>query len=157
MDKAFVACGLRAASTFLSGAYFGGCSYVTYCECPARINLPNGNSMIDNFQQTFPRAKAYQGIIAILGALGSVAQYFLDTDHPKAKMVLAAGMVLLTLWPYTIVCIMPTNYQLMDGDVPKKKGDSWVTDMMNKWDRLHFVRTFVGGISFLMYVYALSQ
>lgn len=35
-NKDLAVCGLQAASTFLAGMYYGGCNYVTYCECPAR-------------------------------------------------------------------------------------------------------------------------
>lgn len=71
--------------------------------------------MIDNFQQTFPRAKAYQGMIAVMAGVLSMVQYGLKPDY-SGQINLAAGLVLLSMWPYTIWCIMPTNYQLMDGD-----------------------------------------
>ncbi len=80
------------------------------------INLPNGNSMIDNFQQTFPRAKAYCGALAILCAASSVGQYFIDPTGANAAVILGAGLGVLSLWPWTLVGIMPINYQLMDGE-----------------------------------------
>ena len=49
-----------------------------------RANLPNGLQKIDNFQQTFPRAKAFQGGIALVCGLGGVAQYFLDKVSSKS-------------------------------------------------------------------------
>ena len=42
---------------------------------------------------------------------------------------------------------MPLNNLLMDGEVPKKKGDAWVMEMMRKWDRVHSVRTLASFIA----------
>ena len=113
-----------------------------------RINLPSGSIMVDNFQQTFPRAKQFQSRLALALAIHGVAQFAADMGNPGAKFFLAAGISFASLIPWTLVMIMPINYQLMDGDVPKKKGDEWIKVMMNGWDRVHLVRTLLGALGF---------
>ena len=43
---------------------------------------------------------------------------------------------------------MPINNQLMAGEEPKKKSDSWVSEKMSQWGRVHLVRTIGGAIAF---------
>ena len=110
--------------------------------------MRSGSIMVDNFQSTFPRAKQFQSLLALALAIHGVAQFFADMDNPGAKFFLAAGISFASLIPWTLAMIMPINYQLMDGEVPKKKGDQWVKDMMNGWDRVHMVRTMLGALGF---------
>ena len=120
-----------------------------------RRGLPNVTQMVDHFQNTFPRAKAFQGGLALVGGICGVAQYFLDTGHPGAKMILGSGLLLIGLWPYTMAVIMPINNQLMAGDEPKKKGDAWIKGMVEKWASVHLVRTVAGGVAFGLCIKAL--
>ena len=158
---------IRIGQTVLTGIYYGACQYISSVECPARyvnlyafhikvqldvlysrINLPSGVDMVENFQQVFPRAKAFQGGIALLAGIDGVLQYILDKNHPGSKFFLASGLILLSIWPYTIAVIMPINNQLMEGDKPKSNGDNWIKDMMSSWDKVHWVRTIGGGLAF---------
>jgi len=66
--------------------------------------------------------------------------WYLDQSQQR-DFLLAAIVSTVLVFPWTKVAIMPLNNLLMDGDVPKKKGDGWVMEMMTSWDRRHFVRT----------------
>lgn len=96
-----------------------------------------------------------QGGLALLGALQGFALYMLDKTNPSSAYTLASSLCLLSLWPYTMVVIMPINNQLMAGEEPKKKNDSWINEMMDKWGRVHFVRTIVGGVAFALNIKAI--
>lgn len=72
--------------------------------------------MVDNFQATFPLAKFYSQVLGTFPTLMSVAHYFLNPAHPSSKLLLAAGLFILTIGPYTAFFILPTNNQLLDGD-----------------------------------------
>ena len=50
--------------------------------------------------------------------------------------------------------IMPINYALMDESALKKE-DIWINDMIDKWGRVHFVRTVLGGIAFALNIKAI--
>ena len=49
---------------------------------------------------------------------------------------------------------MPINYALMD-ESALKKDDVWINDMIDKWGRVHFVRTVLGGIAFALNIKAI--
>jgi Domain of unknown function (DUF1772) len=72
---------------------------------------------VDHFQATFPRAKAFQGSLALVAAGSGVAAYLntspLDT---KKNILLGAALATFAAWPYTILAIQPTNEQLMNGE-----------------------------------------
>ena len=55
---------------------------------------------------------------------------------------------------YEINKIMPINYTLMD-ESALKKDDVWINDMIDKWGRVHFVRTVLGGIAFALNIKAI--
>ena len=72
----------------------------------------------------------------------------MDMTNPIAKYFLGSGLCFASLIPWTLVMIMPINYQLMDGETPKKKGETWIKKMMNSWDRVHMFRTLLGALGF---------
>ena len=49
---------------------------------------------------------------------------------------------------------MPINYALMDESALKKE-DIWINDMIDKWGRVHLVRTVLGGIAFALNIKAI--
>ena len=120
-----------------------------------RANLPTAIGKVENFQQVFPRAKSMQGKIAGMCGIGGVAQYFLDKANSGSLYFLAAGGCMFFLWPFTLLVIMPINNQLMAGEDPKKKGDSWINKMMADWANVHLVRTIFGGIAFALNIKAI--
>ena len=74
--------------------------------------------------------------------------WYLDLDNSKEKdLLLAAAVTTALVFPWTKVAIMPINNILMDGDLPKQKGDAWAVEMMKKWDRVHSVRTLVSFVA----------
>ena len=130
----------KIASTFAANTFFGAAIYINAVETPARLSLASTSAMVDHFQATFPRAMGMQLKLVGISSIGSAIGYYLDTTTDR-KLLLYASLCMLFNVPWTRFMIMPINHQLMDGDYPKKKGDSWVTDMMRRWDRLHFVRS----------------
>ena len=108
--------GLRLGSTFITVMGFGHCLYISAVEVAARRRLPSAESMIDHFQATFPLAKKYSQGLGAIPTLMSVAHYFLNPDHPSSKLLLFAGLSIISIGPYTKFFILPTNNQLLDGD-----------------------------------------
>lgn len=149
--------GLRFGSTFVTVMGFGHCLYISAVEVTARRRLPTPNSMIDHFQATFPLAKKYSQGLGAIPTLMSAAHYFLNPEHPSSKLLLFAGLSIISIGPYTKYFILPTNHLLLDGENPKKKGDSWIRSTLDDWARLHFVRTMIFGLDALVFMYATCQ
>ena len=100
--------------------------------------------MVSHFQATFPRARGMQGRLAGTSAMGAAVAWYLDTD-PYRHLFLASSVMMFCMLPWTKLIIMPINNQLMDGEVPAKKEDELVANMMRKWDKVHLVRTVLSG------------
>merc|ERR1712212_179945 len=139
----------RIASTFATNTFFGAAIYINIVECPARLSLKTAPAMVSHFQATFPRARAMQGPLAGTSAMGAAIAWYLDSD-PSRNLFLASSIMMLCIPPWTKLVIMPINNQLMDGEVPAKKEDKWVSDMMNQWDKVHLVRSILSGAAMCM-------
>jgi uncharacterized membrane protein len=45
----------------------------------------------------------------------------------------------------------------MDGDAPKKKGEGFVRDLLEKWNKLHAVRTVTSAGALAAFLYGLYR
>ena len=73
------------------------------------------DALVDHFQAHFPRAKAFQGALTLVCAGSGVAAY-LNTLSPNKNILIGAALANFAMWPYTLLAIMPTNDQLMNGE-----------------------------------------
>ena len=96
---------LAASLALVVAALFAGAAiYVNVAEQPARLSLPDG-PMLAQWQASYPRAAAMQASLAILGGILAVVAYLALTDW---RWLVAAALMLAN-WPYTLICIKPTN------------------------------------------------
>jgi hypothetical protein len=61
---------------------------------------------------------------------------------------------MLANWPWTLLAIMPTNKVLMATD-PDKAGPK-TRDLIVKWNGLHTVRTALGTLAVIAFLFALA-
>jgi hypothetical protein len=95
----------------------------------------------------FKRAAPFQVSLSATGALSSMLAYYLS----KQKNYLYSSLILLSITPYTLLFMMPTNYALMDRT--NDRSSERTRELLKKWGRLHAVRSFIGlaAVSFLIY------
>ena len=91
-----------------------------------------------------------QGPLALAGfVLGAAAWW--QTGKPA---FLAGALLMLANWPWTLFAIMPTNKTLMATDLaesgPKTRA------LMIKWNKLHLVRTVLGALAVVFFLFAVS-
>jgi len=153
----------RILATAIISTFFGGSIYINIVETPARISLKTCSAIVSHFQATFPRAMAFQGNLARTSFLLGLVGFFLDDDPHRWLYLVADACILLGVFAWTAVGIMPTNYALMGvapgardqlsnpTDAPKKKEDSWAVEMATKWDQVHAVRTVASGVAVLLW------
>ena len=91
-----------------------------------------------------------QATLALVGPiLGAIAWWQTGT-----LAFLAGGLVILAAWPWTLVAIAPTNKALM-ATVIAKAGPETRARIV-KWDALHRVRTLLGALAVICFLFALS-
>jgi len=126
-----------------ASAWTGGAAYITLVECPSRAAMATPGLMLDNWQNTFSGAAYYMSRFSAatfgLGMFG----WYTDTD-PQRWLLLAAAMFQISIMPFTLIFIMPTNNALMDVDGARKKGDEFIKEKVHQWKLLHSGRIILG-------------
>jgi hypothetical protein len=135
---------LAAASIFTGAAF-----YINYAEQPARLGLDD-RSLLAEWKPAYERGYVMQASLAVIGfLLGVVAWWATGT-----LAFLVGALVLVANWPWTLLGILPTNKALMATD-PAEAGPG-TRALLLKWNRLHAVRTVLGGLAVAAFLVALN-
>jgi uncharacterized membrane protein len=133
-----------------AAVFFGAAFYVNFAEQPARLQLDD-RSLLAQWKPSYKRGFAMQAPLAIVGfVLGAIAWW-----QTRDWLWLAGAVVLLANWPYTLLGIMPTNNVLMALD-PAAAGPQ-SRRLIEKWARLHAVRTALGAAATALFAGALLR
>jgi hypothetical protein len=130
------------AATLFAGAAL----YITLVEHPARMGLEDG-PLLAQWQPSYKRALPIQAGLAMLGgAAGLLAWYF----HHDWKWM-AASLLLLANWPFTMLVIIPTNKRLMAMQPQHAGAES--RGLLRRWGNLHGVRSVLGAAASLLFAW----
>ncbi len=133
----------------VDAALFSGAAlYINVVEQPARLQLAP-EPMLAQWLPAYRRGFALQGPLALAGfVLGAVAFALSGRWH-----FLAGGVLMGANWPYTLIGIMPTNRKLM-ALAPSQAGAESAR-LIAIWGQLHMVRTGLGLLATLVFLWAL--
>ena len=132
----------------IAALFTGAAFYVGFAEQPARLGLDD-RALLAQWKPAYKRGFAMQAPLAIIGfLLGTVAWWM------TGRLTFVLGAILLVAnWPWTIFGIMPTNKVLMAIE-PNDAGPR-SRALIVKWNRLHSVRTTLGGLATVAFLSAL--
>lgn len=135
---------LPAACATLATALFAGAAlYVTLVEHPARLQCPMEIALAE-WRPSYKRATVMQASLAVLGMVLAVAAWLAGAGLPW----LVGGILLGAVVPFTLVVMWPTNKRLEDSALDAS-GEG-ARDLLQRWGRLHAVRTALGLAALLV-------
>ena len=139
---------LLSLATLIAGTFFGACLYVTLVDHPSRVEIGT-EAAIKEFRPSARRAAGVMGGLSTMGSLlGLAAAWRLHDWHVGVNTVLLAMPI-----PVTLILIVPINKRLLDPslDVHGPEGPR----LLQRWGRLHGVRTVLGGLAFALMMFRL--
>lgn len=134
----------------VAAVFSGAALYITLVEQPARLRLETG-PLLAQWQPSYARGFAMQATLAALGSLLGILAWL----QTGGALWLAGALVLLTNWPFTLLAIMPINRAL--NAVSPASAAAQVRGLIERWGRLHAVRTPLGMVASLLFLMASLQ
>ena len=133
----------------VAALFAGAALYVSSVEQPARLSI-DIRAAIAEWRPAYKGGTAMQAPLAAIGfLLGALAWW--QTREPLFGV---GALAMIANWPWTFLAIMPVNGKLMKDDAART--DSQTRALLEKWGRLHAVRTGFGLLATLVFLWALA-
>lgn len=136
------------AALVFAALFTGAALYISLVEHPARLCLPD-QPLLAQWQPSYKRALPIQAGLAVAGGITGFAAWWISAEWRW----LAGGAVLLANWPFTLLVIMPVNKRLMA--IKPEDAGAASRGLLVQWGHLHAVRSALGTIAMLLFVWAL--
>ena len=135
----------RFTAILCSGLFTGAALYVSFVEHPARmeISIP---AAVAEFEPSYRRATIMQASLAVVGSLAAFAAWL----GSAGSLSLCASVTLLSVVPFTLIVMFPTNKQLLDPALDPSSAKA--RDLLVRWGNLHTVRSGLGFVAFVLLV-----
>ena len=132
---------ILACSIFAGAAIYG-----TLVEHPARLAC--GTELAATvFGPSYKRAAVMQASLALLATLAGVAVAI----NGGVGLWFVGACLIFFVVPFTFLGIMPTNKRLLDPERDRTSEETQV--LLEKWGRLHAVRSVSSFVASILYVY----
>ena len=135
-------------ATLCCTLFTGAAIYINLVEHPARMECDT-KTAATVWAPSYRRATIMQAPLAILSFLAGVISWLLG----GGLMWLVGAVLIGSVVPFTFIAIMPTNHRLL---APGRDLASTETrTLLEKWGRLHAVRSALGLAASAIYVFLL--
>jgi Domain of unknown function (DUF1772) len=132
----------------IAAAVFTGVAlYVNIAEQPARLALDD-RALLTEWKPSYRRGAAMQAPLALVGCLLGVMAWW-QASHPGFVI---GAVAIIAPWPWTLIGIKPTNDALLATEVDRAGPQTRA--LVVKWGALHGVRTVLGALATLAFLWA---
>jgi hypothetical protein len=132
----------------VAALFSGAALYVNIAEQPARLLLDD-RALLTEWKPAYKRGALMQASLALIGFLLGLAAWW---QAPRAGLLIGAAAIIAP-WPWTLLVIKPVNDQLL-ATAPDQAGAA-SRALIEKWGTLHAVRTALGTVATLAFLWAL--
>ena len=132
-------------ATLSTVLFCGAAIYINLVEHPARMGCDT-KTAATVWAPSYKRATVMQASLAILGFLCGVAAWLLGGN----VYWLVGAMLIGAVVPVTFIVIMPTNHRLLESG--RDLASSETRGLLEKWGRLHAVRSALSFLAAVVYV-----
>jgi hypothetical protein len=134
----------------VASVFAGAAIYINVAEQPARLGLDD-QALLAEWKPAYQRGFAMQAPLAVVGFLLGLLAWWQTNDWRWAL----GALVLIANWPYTLFIILPTNTQL--GAIEPTHAGPTSRALVEKWGRLHAIRSVFGVVATLLFLWASMQ
>jgi hypothetical protein len=127
--------------------FTGAALYVNVAEQPARLMLDDRALLIE-WKPSYKRGAAMQAPLALVGCLLGLIAWW----QTLQSGFLIGAVAIIAPWPWTLIGIKPTNDALLATE-PEQAGLQ-TRALVVKWGALHGVRTALGALATLAFLWA---
>lgn len=131
----------------IAAMFAGAALYVNVAEQPARLMLDD-RALLAQWKPAYRRGAAMQAPLAVAGFVAGLLAW---RQTGETRWLVGAAL-LIANWPYTLAVIMPTNRRLLATDDAQADAQSRV--LLQRWARLHAVRTALGCAATALFLWA---
>jgi hypothetical protein len=131
----------------VAAVFSGAAVYINIAEHPARRTLDDRSQLVQ-WKPAYKSGFVMQASLAVAGFLLGLLAWW----QTGAWLWLTGALVLVANWPYTLLVMMPVNNRLMTLDPANAGPESRA--LLEKWAKLHAVRTALGFAATLLFLAA---
>lgn len=136
-------------ATFCCSLVAGAAVYVSLVEHPARMKCGTEVAVAE-FSPSYRRAAVIMPSLAMLGFIFSTVAWLAGAN----VWWLVGGVVQVSVVPYTLLIILPTNKELLKPSIGKKSVRA--AQLLSRWGKLHAVRTILSILALLIFLAILN-
>jgi hypothetical protein len=136
---------VQFVATFCCSLFTGAALYVSIVEHPARMEC--GTELaVTEFTPSYRRGSMMQATLAMVSFLFSLAAWLKGGN----AWWLLGGILLISVVPFTLIIIMPTNTALMDSALDRNS--TRAAQLLRRWGWLHAARTTLSVLSLVIFL-----
>lgn len=141
---------LQLVATLAAVLFAGAALYINVAEHPARMTLETRMAALQ-WAPSYKRATLLQAPLAIVSLISGTGSWLLGGDVGWFVAAIFIGLVV----PFTFIVVMPTNRLLLDPS--RDLASAQTRSLLEKWNKLHAVRTALSVVASLIYLWLLHE
>ena len=140
---------LELIATLAAGLFTGASIYINLVEHPARMGCGTDAALAE-WAPSYKRATVMQASLGAVGFLSAIGAWILRAG----TLWLLGGVLFGLVIPFTLIVILPTNRKLLSPSLDRESSET--RTLLDRWNRLHAVRSVLSFASFVVFLLALT-